>query len=70
MTAVRALAVVGLLVLISIGFAWIVDFLRDADANRLVIASVAIGVGVGGVFGLFWAMNRVVNWCVRASHVR
>jgi alpha-glucoside transport system permease protein len=37
------------------------DFLRDADANRLVLAGVAIVVGVGGVFLLFWAMNSTVN---------
>ena len=30
--------------------------------NRLVVAGVAIAVGVGGVFALFWAMNRVVDW--------
>jgi alpha-glucoside transport system permease protein len=37
------------------------DFLRDADANRLVLAGVAIVVGGGGVFLLFWAMNSTVN---------
>jgi alpha-glucoside transport system permease protein len=38
------------------------DFLRDADANRALVVVVAIVVGVGGVFFLFWAMNRVVQW--------
>jgi len=37
------------------------DFLRDADANRFLVVGVAILVGVGGVFFLFWAMNRVVD---------
>jgi alpha-glucoside transport system permease protein len=37
------------------------DFLRDADANRFVLVGVAIVVGVGGVFFLFWAMNRTVD---------
>jgi alpha-glucoside transport system permease protein len=37
------------------------DFLRDADANRFVVVAVAIVVGVGGVFALFWGMNRVVD---------
>jgi alpha-glucoside transport system permease protein len=37
------------------------DFLRDADANRFVVAGVAIVVGVAGVFFLFWAMNRAVD---------
>ena len=40
---------------------WTFDFLRDADANRLVLAGVAIVVGGGGVFLLFWAMNSTVN---------
>jgi alpha-glucoside transport system permease protein len=38
------------------------DFLRDSDANRFVIVAVAIVVGVGGVFFLFAATNRVVDW--------
>ena len=38
------------------------DLLRDADANRFLVIGVAIGVGVAGVFFLFWAMNRVVDW--------
>ena len=37
------------------------DFLRDADANRFVLAGVALVVGVVGVFLLFWAMNSTVN---------
>jgi alpha-glucoside transport system permease protein len=38
------------------------DFLRDADANRFALAGVAIVVGVGGVFLLYWAMNRLVDY--------
>ena len=37
------------------------DFLRDADANRFVLAGVALVVGVVGVFLLYWAMNSTVN---------
>jgi alpha-glucoside transport system permease protein len=37
-------------------------FLRDSNANRILVALVAIGVGVAGVFGLFWGMDRAVNW--------
>ncbi len=37
------------------------DFLRDENANRLMVVGVAIVVGVGGVFFLYWAMNRVVS---------
>jgi alpha-glucoside transport system permease protein len=38
------------------------DFLRDADANRGLIVGVAIAVGAGGVFFLFWGMDRVVSF--------
>jgi alpha-glucoside transport system permease protein len=38
------------------------DFLRDADANRFVVVGVAILVGVGGVFFLYWAMNRAIDF--------
>ena len=38
------------------------DFLRDTDANRVVIVAVALVVGVGGVFLLFAATNRVVDY--------
>jgi alpha-glucoside transport system permease protein len=48
----------GAILLASLTF----DFLRKADANRLLVVAVAIAVGVGGVFALFWAMNRVVDW--------
>jgi alpha-glucoside transport system permease protein len=41
---------------------WITfDFLRDENANRLVVVGVAIVIGVGGVFGLYWAMNRITD---------
>jgi alpha-glucoside transport system permease protein len=40
---------------------WAFDFLRDADANRFVLVGVAILVGAGGVFVLFWGMNQVVD---------
>jgi alpha-glucoside transport system permease protein len=37
-------------------------FLRDSDANRFVVVGVALVVGVGGVFLLFAATNRAVDW--------
>jgi alpha-glucoside transport system permease protein len=37
------------------------DFLRDEDANRLVVVGVAIFVGVAGVFFLYWGMNRAIE---------
>jgi alpha-glucoside transport system permease protein len=46
----------------AIALFWLTfDFLRDADANRLLVVAVAIVVGVGGVFALFWGMNRFVD---------
>ena len=43
------------------GFWAAFDFLRDAEASRFLVVAVAIAVGVGGVFFLFWAMDRVVD---------
>jgi alpha-glucoside transport system permease protein len=37
------------------------DYLRDEDANRLLVVGVAIVVGVIGIFFLYWAMNRVID---------
>jgi alpha-glucoside transport system permease protein len=37
------------------------DFLRDARANRFLVIAVAVVIGVGGVFVLFWTMNRLVD---------
>jgi alpha-glucoside transport system permease protein len=37
------------------------DFLRDEDANRILVVVVAIVVGVVGVFFLYWGMNKVVD---------
>jgi alpha-glucoside transport system permease protein len=38
------------------------DFLRNTEANRFLIVLVALGVGVCGVFFLFWAMNWVIRF--------
>jgi alpha-glucoside transport system permease protein len=40
---------------------WSLDFTREGG-NRFLVMAVALAVGVGGVFFLFWAMNRVVDW--------
>jgi alpha-glucoside transport system permease protein len=37
------------------------DYLRQPNANRATVVGLAIVVGVGGVFLLFWLMNRVVD---------
>lgn len=48
--------------IISFVVLWLTfEFLRDAEANRLVLAVVAIVVGVAGVFALYWGMDLVVN---------
>jgi alpha-glucoside transport system permease protein len=61
---VSLLRLVGAIAIPLVGFfvLWATfDFLRDADANRLLVVGVAILVGVGGVFFLYWGMNRVVD---------
>lgn len=37
------------------------NFLRDTDANRLVVVAVAIVVGVGGIWVLYWGMDFLVS---------
>ena len=63
--AVVLLRVVGAVTIPVAAFAllWATfDFLRDENANRLLVVGVAIAVGVVGVFLLFWAANRAVGW--------
>ena len=61
-TVARVVAALGIPIggLLSMG--WLIDFLKDDDANRLTIAGVAIVVGIFGVFALFWAMDTIVDW--------
>ena len=59
------LRIVGALVVPIAAFAalWLAfDYLRDANANRFVLVAVATVVGAAGVFFLYWAMNRAVDW--------
>ena len=37
------------------------DYMRDQDSNRLLVIGLALALGVGGIFFLFWAMDRLVN---------
>jgi alpha-glucoside transport system permease protein len=56
---------VGVVVVPLIGYlllGYTFRFLRDSGANRFLIAGVAILVGGGGVFLLFAAMDKVVDW--------
>jgi alpha-glucoside transport system permease protein len=62
--ATMGLRTVGALAVPVIAFIgmWLAfDFLRDNEANRLLVILVALVVGVGGVFALFWAMDKLVN---------
>ena len=36
-------------------------YLKDEDANKLLQVILAVIVGIGGVWGLYWGMDRVVN---------
>jgi alpha-glucoside transport system permease protein len=60
--ALRAIAVVAGVVLTWVVFTSALDFLRERDANRILVMVVAIAAGVGGVFALFWGMDRMVSW--------
>jgi alpha-glucoside transport system permease protein len=42
-------------------FVWAFDYLRQPNANRLTVVSLAIVVGAGGVFLVYWVMNRLVD---------
>jgi alpha-glucoside transport system permease protein len=64
LVAVSVLRLLSALVIPIAAFAalWLTfDFLRDAEANRMLVVAVAIAVGAGGVFALFWGMNRFVD---------
>jgi alpha-glucoside transport system permease protein len=42
-------------------FLFAFNYLREPNANRAAVVILAIVVGAGGVFLLFWVMNRVVD---------
>lgn len=60
--ALKIVLAIALPVAVFAIFTWSFGFLRDANANRMVIALVAIAVGVVGVFTVFWMMDRAVDW--------
>ena len=63
--ALRVLGVVAGVMAVWLVLRVAFDFLRDDEANRPLIVLVAVAVGVVGVFALFWAMDRIVNWLPR-----
>jgi alpha-glucoside transport system permease protein len=49
--------------IVAFALLWLTfDYLRDENANRLIVVGVAVVVGVGGVFFLYWGSNRVVEF--------
>ncbi|MEO8422782.1 MAG: sugar ABC transporter permease [Actinomycetota bacterium] len=58
----RIVAAVMVVVAGSWLFSVLFAFLRSKGANRFLVVLVAILLGVGGVFLLFWGMNKVVDW--------
>ena len=59
--ALRGLLALGVLVLLAVSLSSAIDLMKDDDANRLTVVAVAVLLGVGGVFFLFWAMDQLVN---------
>jgi alpha-glucoside transport system permease protein len=49
--------------LVAFALLWLTfDYLRDENANRVIVVAVALVVGVAGVFFLYWGANRVVDY--------
>ncbi len=47
--------------LLMIGFFFAFDFLRDEEANKAIQVVVAVIAGVGGVWGMYWGMDQLLN---------
>ena len=47
--------------LVIVLFFFVFEFLADEDANKLVQVVVAIIAGIGGVWAMYWGMDRTVN---------
>jgi alpha-glucoside transport system permease protein len=63
-TAPRAVRVLGAVLAIVIALSvisWAGEYLRNQDANRLLLVVVAVGLSVGGVFFLYWAGDQLVD---------
>jgi alpha-glucoside transport system permease protein len=62
--AAFVLRVIGAVAIPLVGFAamWAaVEYLRNENANRILVVVVAVVVGVGGIFALYVAMNKAVD---------
>jgi alpha-glucoside transport system permease protein len=52
-----------LIPIVAFALLWVTfDYLRDENANRVIVVGVALVVGVGGVFFLYWGANRVIEF--------
>ncbi len=63
-TSASPLRIVSVLAAAAVGvvlFLFAFNYLREPNANRAAVVTLAIVVGAGGVFLLFWVMNRVVD---------
>jgi alpha-glucoside transport system permease protein len=58
----RVVLAIGIPVAAVLAFWWTFDFLRGENSNRLLTVAIALVVGVAGVFLVFWAMDRLVDW--------
>lgn len=59
--AVRALVAAVAIAAVSFAVSASLDYLRDKSASRLGVVALAILIGVGGVFFVFWAMDQIVD---------
>ncbi len=46
---------------VFVGFFFVFPFLKDEDANKAIQVIVAIIVGIGGVWAMYWGMDRLVS---------
>lgn len=58
---IRFIVAVGIPAIGFFALWWVFKFLRDSDANRILIVTVAIVIGVVGIFALYWGMDLVNN---------
>jgi alpha-glucoside transport system permease protein len=65
-TLVRIAGALAVLAVAIVVFWLALAYVRDPDANRFLVMGVAVAVGVGGVFALFWGMDRVVSLLPRS----
>jgi alpha-glucoside transport system permease protein len=60
-TGARVALAVAALVVLAIVLPAALDFMRQGDANRILVVGVAVLLGVVGVFFVFWAMDQLVD---------